>query len=108
MAAIDGSLDGWAYFDFAATMPVTEAALAVFVETLSRFPANTGATYAPGLAARQALEAARAQFATVIHADPREIVFTSGATEADNLALKGALWYHGVKQPHLLTVQTEL
>lgn len=107
MAAIDGSLDGWAYFDFAATMPVTEAALAVFVETLSRFPANTGATYAPGLAARQALEDARAQFAAVIHADPREIVFTSGATEADNLALKGALWYHGVKQPHLLTVQTE-
>ena len=107
MAAIDGSLDGWAYFDFAATMPVTEAALAVFVETLSRFPANTGATYAPGLAARQALEAARAQFAAVIHADPREVVFTSGATEADNLALKGALWYHGVKQPHLLTVQTE-
>ena len=102
MAAIDGSLDGWAYFDFAATMPVTEAALAVFVETLSRFPANTGATYAPGLAARQALEAARAQFAAVMHADPREVVFTSGATEADNLALKGALWYHGVKQPHLL------
>jgi len=107
MAAIDGSLDGWAYFDFAATMPVTGAALAVFVETLSRFPANTGATYAPGLAARQALEAARAQFAAVIHADPREVVFTSGATEADNLALKGALWYHGIKQPHLLTVQTE-
>lgn len=107
MASVDGSLDGWAYFDFAATVPVDAAVLAVFVETLSRLPANTGATYAPGLAARQALEDARAQFAAVIHADPREVVFTSGATEADNLALKGALWYHGVKQPHLLTVQTE-
>ena len=48
-----------------------------------------------------------AVMAAVIGADAREIVFTSGATEADNLALKGALGYHGVKQPHLITVQTE-
>ena len=99
----------YAYFDYAATAPCEPQVAAQLAADLSA-PwafANAGATYQPALESRRRLEDARAQLAAAIGADPREIVFTSGATEADNLALKGALGYHGVKQPHLITVQTE-
>lgn len=99
----------WAYFDYAATAPCEPQVAAQLAADLTA-PwafANAGATYQPALENRRRLEDARAQLAAVIGADAREIVFTSGATEADNLALKGALGYHGVKQPHLVTVQTE-
>ena len=98
-----------AYFDYAATAPCEPQVAAQLAEDLTA-PwafANAGATYQPALENRRRLEDARAQLAAVIGADAREIVFTSGATEADNLALKGALGYHGVKQPHLVTVQSE-
>ena len=98
-----------AYFDYAATAPCEPQVAAQLAADLTA-PwafANPGATYQPALENRRRLEDARAQLAAVIGADAREIVFTSGATEADNLALKGALGYHGVKQPHLVTVQTE-
>ncbi|MDO4643499.1 MAG: cysteine desulfurase family protein [Cardiobacteriaceae bacterium] len=99
----------WAYFDYAATTPCDARIAAQMANDLNT-PwafANTGATYSPALENRRHLADARAQLATVINADDREIVFTSGATEANNLALKGALLYHGVKQPHLITLQTE-
>ena len=99
----------YAYFDYAATAPCEPQVAAQLAADLTA-PwafANAGATYQPALESRRRLEDARAQLAAAIGADPREIVFTSGATEADNLALKGALGYHGVKQPHLITVQTE-
>ena len=99
----------WAYFDYAATAPCEPQVAAQLAADLSA-PwafANTGATYQPALENRRRLEDARAQLAANIGAEAREIVYTSGATEADNLALKGALGYHGVKQPHLITVQTE-
>ena len=99
----------YAYFDYAATAPCEPQVAAQLAADLTA-PwafANAGATYQPALESRHRLEDARAQLAAAIGADPREIVFTSGATEANNLALKGALGYHGVKQPHLITVQTE-
>ena len=99
----------WAYFDYAATAPCEPQVAAQLAADLSA-PwafANTGATYQPALENRRRLEDARAQLAANIGAEAREIVYTSGATEADNLALKGALGYHGVKRPHLITVQTE-
>mgnify|MGYP000845775940 FL=1 len=99
----------WAYFDYAATAPCEPQVAAQLAADLSA-PwafANTGATYQPALENRRRLEDARAQLAAAIGAEAREIVYTSGATEADNLALKGALGYHGVKRPHLITVQTE-
>ena len=99
----------WAYFDYAATAPCEPQVAAQLAADLSA-PwafANPGATYQAALASRRRLEDARGALAAVIGADAREIVYTSGATEADNLALKGALGYHGVKQPHLITVQTE-
>ena len=99
----------YAYFDYAATAPCEPQVAAQLAADLTA-PwafANAGATYQPALESRRRLEDARVQLAAAIGADAREIVYTSGATEADNLALKGALGYHGVKQPHLITVQTE-
>ena len=95
----------WAYFDYTATTPLDAETLAIFAAHSTQ--ANCNAVHGLGLKARAALEDARAQFAAAIGADSREIVFTSGATEANNLALKGALGYHGVKQPRLITVQSE-
>lgn len=101
--------NNWIYFDYAATTPCDKQVVAQYCAELSEgwgF-ANTGGTYAPALANRDKLAQAREQLAAVIGADAREIIFTSGATEADNLALKGALTHHTVKHPGLLTLQTE-
>lgn len=95
-----------AYFDYAATTPVGAAARQAFVQALE-FPGNAGAAHTFGLRARAALEEARGRFAEAIGADAREIVFTSGATEANNLALKGAFAHHEVKHPRLVTLQSE-
>jgi cysteine desulfurase len=64
-------------------------------------------SHAFGHAARVAVEAARDQVAQLVNADPREIVWTSGATESDNLAIKGAAFAYQARGKHLITVQTE-
>lgn len=80
------------YLDYAATTPVDPRVAAAMGEVLSS-PAQqanpASATHGPGLAARDRVEAARAAVAALIGAAPREIIFTSGATEANNLALLG-------------------
>ncbi|MBV7435045.1 cysteine desulfurase [Cardiobacteriaceae bacterium TAE3-ERU3] len=97
-----------AYFDYAAMTPVDPRVAGVLREAFEQMPVgNAGATHQRGLAARARINHAREEFATAIGADPREIVFTSGASEADNLAIKGALTYHGAKNPRLITMQTE-
>lgn len=60
-----------------------------------------------GWAAEQAVEEARNQIASCINCDPKEIIFTSGATEADNLAIKGAANFYAEKGKHLITIKTE-
>ena len=60
-----------------------------------------------GWKAKEAVENARAEVAALINADPKEIVWTSGATESDNLAIKGAARFHKDKGKHLITVKTE-
>src|SRR4029453_10008202 len=97
------------YLDHHATTPcdarVVEAMLPFFTE---KFGNAASRTHAFGKEAARAREAARAQVAALIHADPSEIVFTSGATESDNLAIKGAVEARTPKAiPHLITVATE-
>ena len=96
------------YLDYHATTPadprVVEALAPYFTE---RFGNAASRHHAFGWAARDAAEAARRQVAGLIGADPREICFTSGATESNNLALKGALSAVRAARPHVLTVATE-
>ena len=80
------------YLDYAATTPVDPRVAAAMAECLTDPHAQANpasATHGPGLAAHERVEAARAQVAALIGASPREIIFTSGATEANNLALLG-------------------
>jgi cysteine desulfurase IscS len=99
------------YLDHAATTPldarVREAMLLWLGEDEGY--ANPASTHAPGRAARAAVEAARAQVAALIGAQAEEIVWTSGATEADNLAIKGAVEFHTPpgRRAHVITARTE-
>lgn len=96
------------YFDHAATTPLHPAALAAMEAAWRGAPANAAArAHRPGRAAAQALEAARAAVAAAIGAPPASIVFTSGATEADNLAVLGAARGNAARGRHVLTARTE-
>ena len=96
------------YLDYQATTPmdprVLEAMLPWFIE---KFGNPASVTHAYGREAADAVEAARAQVAALIGADQREIIFTSGATEANNLALKGALRFGRDRRDGLVTLATE-
>ena len=96
------------YLDHHATTPtdprVVEAMIPYFSE---RFGNAASRHHAFGWAARDAVEAARRQIARLIECDPRELFFTSGATESNNLALKGVLAACHSGAPHVVTVATE-
>jgi cysteine desulfurase len=79
------------YLDYAASAPLRAEALAAMQPLLERPAANPSSQHGPGRAARAAVETAREQVAALVGAAPGEVVFTSGGTEADNLAVKGAV-----------------
>jgi len=79
------------YLDYAASAPLRAEALAAMLPLLQRPAANPSSQHGPGRAARAAVETAREQVAALVGAAPGEVVFTSGGTEADNLAVKGAV-----------------
>jgi cysteine desulfurase len=79
------------YLDYAASAPLRAEALAAMRPLLERPAANPSSQHGPGRAARAAVETAREQVAALVGAAPGEVVFTSGGTEADNLAVKGAV-----------------
>jgi cysteine desulfurase len=85
------------YLDHAATTPLSDAARAAMEPFLSDRFGNASSVHAPGREARKAVDEARERVAAAAGARPEEVVFTSGGTEADNLALKGAAW-HGREQ----------
>ena len=96
------------YMDYGATTPVDPRVVDAMVPWLKEHFGNPASrSHAWGWEAEEAVENARAQVAALIGADPREIVWTSGATESNNLALKGAAHFYSAKGKHLVTVKTE-
>ena len=96
------------YLDYAATTPVDQRVAEKMIPYLTETFGNpASSSHAFGWAAEEAVEKARADIAALINADPKEIVFTSGATESDNLAIKGAANFYKTKGKHLITVKTE-
>jgi len=97
------------YFDYSATTPVDPRVAAKMIPYLTEHFGNPASRSHPyGWEAEAAVEEARGQIAALVGADAKEIVFTSGATESNNLAIKGAgHFYSGTKGKHIITVRTE-
>jgi cysteine desulfurase len=96
------------YMDYGATTPCDPRVVDAMIPWLREHFGNPASrSHAWGWEAEEAVEKARAQVAELIGADPREIVWTSGATESNNLALKGAAHFYQGKGRHLITVKTE-
>ncbi|MDN7874775.1 IscS subfamily cysteine desulfurase [Burkholderia aenigmatica] len=96
------------YMDYSATTPVDPRVVDKMVPFLhEQFGNPASRSHSYGWDAEQAVEEARAHVAALLGADPREIVWTSGATEGNNLAIKGAAHFYQGKGKHLVTVKTE-
>ena len=96
------------YMDYGATTPVDPRVVDAMIPWLREHFGNPASrSHAWGWEAEEAVERARGQVAGLIGADPREIVWTSGATESNNLALKGAAQFYKSRGKHLITVKTE-
>lgn len=96
------------YLDYSATTPVDPRVAEKMIPYLCEHFGNPASrSHAYGWEAEKAVEEARGQVAALVNADPREIIWTSGATESDNLAIKGAAHFYQAKGRHLITVKTE-
>ena len=98
------------YFDYAATTPVDPRVAQKMSECLlaeGNFGNPASRSHKFGWEAEEAVEIARRQIADLIHADPREIVWTSGATESDNLAIKGIAHFYKTRGQHIITSKIE-
>ena len=96
------------YMDYAATNPVDPRVVDAMIPWLREHFGNPASrSHAWGWEAEEAVEKARQYVAELIGADPREIVWTSGATESNNLAIKGAAHFYQSRGKHLITVKTE-
>ncbi len=96
------------YMDYGATNPCDPRVVDAMIPWLREHFGNPASrTHAYGWEAEAAVEKARVQVAELIGADPREIVWTSGATESNNLALKGAAHFYQSRGKHIITVKTE-
>ena len=98
------------YLDYSATTPVDERVAEKMNECLTIdgvFGNPASRSHAFGWAADERVENARRQVAELVNADPKEIVWTSGATESDNLAIKGAAHFYRKKGQHIITCKTE-
>ena len=96
------------YMDYGATSPVDQRVVDAMIPWLREHFGNPASrSHAWGWEAEAAVEKAREEVAALIGADPREIVWTSGATESNNLALKGAAQFYKTRGKHIITVKTE-
>jgi cysteine desulfurase len=96
------------YLDYSATTPVDPRVAEKMIPYLTeKFGNPASRSHSYGWEAEAAVEEAREEVARLFSADPKEIVWTSGATESDNLAIKGAAHFHAGRGRHLITVKTE-
>ena len=96
------------YLDYSATTPVDHRVAEKMIPYLTEFYGNPASrSHAYGWDAESAVELAREQVAALVNCDPKEIVWTSGATESNNLAIKGAANFYSNKGKHLITIKTE-
>ena len=96
------------YLDYSATTPVDPRVAAKMIPFLTEHFGNPASrSHAYGWTAEHAVEEAREDVAALLNADPKEIVWTSGATEGNNLAIKGAAHFYKGKGKHIITVKTE-
>jgi cysteine desulfurase len=96
------------YMDYGATTPVDPRVVDAMIPWLREHFGNPASrSHAWGWEAEEAVEKAREQVAALVGADPREIVWTSGATESNNLAIKGAAQFYKTRGKHIITVKTE-
>ena len=96
------------YLDYSATTPVDPRVAEKMIPYLvEKFGNAASRSHAFGWESEAAVEEAREEVARLVHADPKEIVWTSGATESNNLALKGAANFYSGKGKHLITAKTE-
>jgi len=98
------------YFDYSATTPVDPRVVEKMVECLTldgNFGNPASRSHVFGWKAEEAVETARQQVADLVNCDPRELVWTSGATESDNLAIKGAARFYQAKGKHIITSKIE-
>jgi cysteine desulfurase len=94
------------YLDAQATTPLDPRVLDVMMPYMTSFYGNPHSrTHAFGWESEKAVEKARAQVASLIKADPKEIIFTSGATESNNMAVKGVAKFYEEKKKHIITTQ---
>lgn len=95
------------YMDYAATTPTHPDVVQAMLPYFTQYFGNPSSIYEDGIKVREAIEAARESLARGLGADPREIVFTSGGTEADNHALKGVLYRSAGEKNHVITTAIE-
>ena len=98
------------YLDYSATCPMDPRVAEKMMQFMTMdgtFGNPASRSHRFGWQAEEAVDIARNQIAELVNADPREIVFTSGATEADNLAIKGVANFYGKKGKHIITCTTE-
>jgi len=105
---LDVERPGPSYLDMQATTPVDPRVLDAMLPFFhGKFGNPHSRSHAYGWDAEEATETAREQIASLIGADPKEIFFTSGATESNNMAVKGVANFYGGKKKHIVTTQTE-
>ncbi|QTM69115.1 IscS subfamily cysteine desulfurase [Buchnera aphidicola (Hormaphis cornu)] len=98
------------YLDYAATTPVDNRVVSKMLQFLTvdgNFGNAASRSHQFGWIAEEAVDIARINIANLIHADPREIIFTSGATESNNLAIKGSMMFYKKQGKHIITSKTE-
>ncbi|MDQ3879688.1 MAG: cysteine desulfurase [Chloroflexota bacterium] len=95
------------YLDHAATTPVRREVVDAMLPYLTEHWGNPSSIHAAGRRARQGLDEARETVAGIIGAKPREVVFTSGGSESDNLAIKGVAWAASARGRHIVTTSVE-